>query len=47
MGIQRGGGGRESGTPLENDKAIECLINTDPDPMKIHKATKPAFSVQP
>ena len=32
-------------TCLENHKAIGFLINTGPDPMENHKATKPAFNV--
>ena len=35
--IQRGGGGRGSGLPLENDKHIGFLSNTGPDPLKITK----------
>ena len=31
----------------ENHKAIGFLINTGPDPMENHKATKPAFNVEP
>ena len=38
-------GGRGSGPPLENHKAIGFLSNTGPDPIKNHKATKPAFNV--
>ena len=45
--IQRGGGGRGSGSPLENHKNIGFLSNTCPDPLKNHKATKPAFNVGP
>ena len=40
--IQRGTGGPTS--PLENHKNIGFLSNTDPDPLKNHKATKPAFN---
>ena len=40
-----GGGGPDP--PLENHKAIGCLINTCPNPMENHKATKPAFKVVP
>ena len=39
-------GGRGSGPPsLKNHKAISFLSNTGPDPLKCHKATKPAFNV--
>ena len=40
-----GGGGRGSGTPLKNHKNIGFLSNTGPDPLKNHKATKPALNV--
>ena len=44
--IQRGGGrDRGSGPPLKNDKNIGSLSNTGPDPLKNHKATKPALNV--
>ena len=33
--------------PLKNHKNIWFLCNTDPDPQKNHKATKPAFNVGP
>ena len=33
--------------PPENHKNIGFLSNTGPDPIKIHKATKPAFNVRP
>ena len=33
--------------PLKNCKAVGFLSNTVPDPMKNHKATKPAFNVGP
>ena len=49
-GIQRGGGGGGGTgvrTPLKNHKNIGFLCNTDPDPMKNHIATKPAFNVGP
>ena len=42
--IQRGGGG---GGGLENHKAIGFLSHAGPDPMKNHKATKPAFNIGP
>ena len=32
---------------MKNHKAIGFLSNTGPDPLKNHKATKPAFSVGP
>ena len=41
-GSRGGTGGR---TPLENRKNTGFLSNTDPDPLKIHKATKPRFNV--
>ena len=37
-------GGRGSGL-LKNHKNIGFLSNTSPEPMKNHKATKPAFNV--
>ena len=36
---------RGSGPPQKNHKAIGFLSNTGPDPLKIHKAPKPAFNV--
>ena len=33
--------------PLENHKTIGFLSNASPDPLKKHKATKPAFYVGP
>ena len=53
--IQRGGGGGQgAGTPLKNHKnkgflsnTGPDLSNTGPDPIKNHKATKPAFNVCP
>ena len=39
--------GQGSGSPLKNYKNIEFLSNTGPDPLKNHKATKPAFNVVP
>ena len=44
-----GGGGEEQGvrTPLINHKNIGFLSNTCPDPLKNHKATKPAFNFGP
>ena len=32
-------------TPLKNHKNIGFPSNTGPDPLKNHKATKPAFNV--
>ena len=44
-------GGELVRTPLpphaENHKNIGYLCNTGPDPLKNHKATKPAFNVRP
>ena len=41
-------GGRGSGHPLENHNNIGFLsCNTGPDPLKNHKATKPALNVGP
>ena len=47
MGGSRGGGGRGSRSPRKNHKNIEFLSNTGLDPLKNHKATKPAFNVGP
>ena len=52
MRIQaRGGGGGEGvrtpPPPLKNHKNIWFLCNTCLDPLKNHKATKPAFNVGP
>ena len=46
---RRGGGGTwgPDPQPLENYKAKELFDNTGPDPLKNHKATKPAFTFQP
>ena len=41
---QEGAGGLD---PLEKYKNIEFLSNTSADPVKIHKATKPALNVGP
>ena len=46
-GSIEGGGGQGVRTPLENHKNIGFLSNTGPDPLKNHKATKPAFNVGP
>ena len=43
----RGEGGPGVGPLLENHKNIGFLSNTGPDPLKNHKATKPAFNVGP
>ena len=43
----RGGGDSGSGPPLKNHKNIGFLINTGPDSLKNHKATKPAFNFGP
>ena len=39
------GGGAGGSDPPENHKNREFLSNTGPDPLKYHKATKPAFIV--
>ena len=41
------GGPGGADLPLENHKAIGFLSNTGPNPLKNHKATKPAFIVGP
>ena len=41
---ERGGGGRGR-TPLKITKNIGFFSNTGPDPLKNHKAAKPAFNV--
>ena len=43
--IQRGAGGPDP--PMKSHRNIEFLSNTGPDPLKNHKATKPAFNVGP
>ena len=46
--IQRGGGGGGTGGPdplFENDKIVGFFSNTGSDPLKNHKAFKPAFNV--
>ena len=43
--IQRGGGG--SAPFPENHKTIGFLSKSGPDPLKNHKAIKPAFNVSP
>ena len=47
MGGSRGGGGGETGGPDTKYTKIGFLSNTGPDPLKNHKATKPAFKVGP
>ena len=42
-----GQGVRTPPSPLRNKKDMGFLSNTSPDPLKNHKATKPAFSVEP
>ena len=44
--IQRGGGaGGGGGGPPNNHKNIGFVSNIGLDPLKIHKATKPAFNI--
>ena len=43
--IQRGAGGPDP--PPEKSQNIGFLTNSDPDPLKNHKATEPAFNVGP
>ena len=43
--IQRGGQGIRTPPSLKNHKNIGFLSKTGPDPLKNHKATKPAFNV--
>ena len=45
--IQRRGGGRGSGPLLKKHNNIGLPSNIDPDPIKIAKATKPAFNGGP
>ena len=40
-------GDRGSGPSLNNHKNIGFFSNIGPDPLKNHKATKPAFNVWP
>ena len=49
MSGSRGGGGGGTGglDPPEKSHNIGFLCNTGPDPLKNHKATKPAFNVGP
>ena len=44
--IKRGGQGVRT-PPLKNHINKGFLCNTGPDPLKNHKATKPAFNVEP
>ena len=37
--------GGQGSEPPEKSQNIWCLSNIDPDPLKNHKATKPAFNV--
>ena len=46
-GSRGGGGGQGVWTPLKNHKNIGFPSNTGLDPLKNHKATKPAFNVEP
>ena len=46
-GIQRGMGPYPPPPLLKNHKNIGFPNNTSPDPLKYHKATKPAFNVRP
>ena len=41
------GGPHPTPPPLKNHKTIAFLSDTDPDHMKNHKATKPAFNAGP
>ena len=41
------GGGQGVRTPHEKSQKYRFHINTGPDPLKKHKATKPAFNVGP
>ena len=43
----RGGGTGGPDHPLKNHKNIGFLSNTGPDPLKNHKAAKPAFTYGP
>ena len=44
---ERGTGGSDSPPPLKNHKNIGYLSNTGQDPLKNHKASKPAFDFGP
>ena len=49
MRIQRGRGGGAGGPdpPMKNHRNIGFQSNSGPDPLKKHKATKPALNVGP
>ena len=40
-------GGPDPPPPWKDHKNIEFLSNNGPDPLKKHKASKPAFNVRP
>ena len=42
-----GGAGVRTPPPLKNPQNIGFISNTGPDPLKNHKAAKPAFNVGP
>ena len=46
-GSRRGTGGPDPPPPPEKSRKIGFLSNTSPDPLKNHKATKPALNVGP
>ena len=46
MGGSRGGTGSPESTPPGKSQNIVCLSNSGPDPLKNHKATKQAISVE-
>ena len=46
-GSRGGGGGRWTGPPMKNHRNIGFHSNSGPDPLKKHKATKPALNVGP
>ena len=45
--VQRGTGGPDHSPSRKNHKNLGFLSNADPDPLKNHKATKPAFDFEP
>ena len=47
MGGSRWDGGTDPPPPLKNDNTIGFPSNTDPDPQKNRKVTRPAFNVGP
>ena len=47
MGGSRGGWGDRVSGPPKKHKNLGFLSNTGPDPLKNHKATKPAFNIGP